>query len=258
MWRREDGGRCGQGAVGVGEWKRATRMVWMVGAVGCVEVLQLQPVVVSIWPVSKTWKKAARVPEDFIILMPLETFPSAQKAPVVEHVCGIRVQGPVVALPGVSGLPWDFHKAVVQGKVVADGVLPRGEFFPVVGESVADELADLAESQALLGALQDGHGDQGDVGVGRLHEGTFPGFVPGHGSCLRAGAQLLGIPEPGRLSPVGRVLGEVVVRVGFQAELPVDELSVLPDGDVPADHIDVHIFGQSRAVGHIRPQSHPW
>ena len=42
---------------------------------------------------------------------------------------------------------------------MSDGVLPGGELFPVVGKPVADELAYLAERQAFLGALQNGHCD---------------------------------------------------------------------------------------------------
>ena len=36
------------------------------------------------------------------------------------------------------------------------------------GEPVFDELADAAEGEPLVGGLEDRHGDQGDVGVGRL------------------------------------------------------------------------------------------
>lgn len=85
----------------------------VIRVVGCVEVLQLKSIVVSIRAVSKAGEKATRVPEDFVTLVPLEAFPPPQEAPVIKHVCRIRVQGPVVALPGVAGLPWDFHEAVV-------------------------------------------------------------------------------------------------------------------------------------------------
>lgn len=88
-------------------------MVWVIRVVGCVKVLQLESIVVSIRAVSKPGKKATRVPKDFITLVPLEALPPAQKAPVVEHVCGIRVEGPVVALSGVARFPWDFYEAVV-------------------------------------------------------------------------------------------------------------------------------------------------
>jgi len=53
---------------------------------------------------------------------------------------------------------------------VAYGILPGGEFFPVVGKPVSDEITDAAEGQPLVGRLQDGHGDQRDVRVGRLDD----------------------------------------------------------------------------------------
>lgn len=128
-------------------------MVRVIGAVGCVEVLQLKPIIVSIGAISKPGEKATGFSQDFVRLLPLEALPPAQEAPVVEHVRGIRVQGPVVAFSRVTGLSWDFDEAVVQGEIVADGVLPRREFLSVVRESVADELTDLAEGETLLGAL---------------------------------------------------------------------------------------------------------
>ena len=99
------------------------------------------------------------LPQQVLRLLPLEAFPASQKAAVVKHIGRLWIQGPVVPLPGVPWLPGYLHKTVVQGQVVSDGVLPGGELFPVVRESAADEIADLAEREALLGALQDGHGD---------------------------------------------------------------------------------------------------
>lgn len=54
---------------------------------------------------------------------------------------------------------------------MSDGVLPRGEFLLVVRELVADEVADAAEGQLLHRALEDRHGYQGDVGIGRFDGG---------------------------------------------------------------------------------------
>ncbi|CAG5897416.1 unnamed protein product [Menidia menidia] len=98
-------------------------------------------------------------------VLALEALPAPQEAPVLEHVGRVGVQRPVVALPGVAGLPGHLHEAVVERQVVPDRVLPRRELLPVVGEALADEVADLAERQTLFGALQDGHGYQSDVGV---------------------------------------------------------------------------------------------
>lgn len=102
-------------------------------------------------------------------MLPLETLPPAQETPVLEHVRRVGIQRPVVALPRVSGLSGHLDETVVERQVVADGVLPRGELLPVVDEPLADEVADLAERESFLRALQDGHGDQSDVRVRGLH-----------------------------------------------------------------------------------------
>ena len=96
-----------------------------------------------------------------------------QKAPVVEHVLCEGIQRPIVALAGVPGLPRYFDEAVVEREVVSDAVLPRGELLAVVGEAVADEVADPAESQPLVRRLQYGHRDEGDVRVWRLHDAAI-------------------------------------------------------------------------------------
>lgn len=52
---------------------------------------------------------------------------------------------------------------------MSDGVLPHGVFVPVEGEPIPNELADSGQSEPLLWTLQDGHRDEGDVRVRRLH-----------------------------------------------------------------------------------------
>jgi len=94
---------------------------------------------------------------------------TAQEAAVVEHVLGVGVEGPVVALAGVARLPGDLDEAVVETQIVADRVLPRGELVPVVGEAGHDEVADAAQGESLVRTLEDAHGDERDVRVGRLH-----------------------------------------------------------------------------------------
>ena len=123
------------------------------------------------------------------LLLPLEPLPAPQEGAVVEHVLGRRVQRPVVALAGVARLAGDLDEAVVEAEVVADRVLPGWEAFSVVREAIHDELTDTGESETLLMALQDGHGDQGDVRVGGLYHVGFT-------------ARLLG-----RRARRGRVLG---------------------------------------------------
>lgn len=56
---------------------------------------------------------------------------------------------------------------------MSDGVLPGWELLSVVREPVADEVAYLAEGETLLWALEDRHGDQSDVGIGRFHRRAF-------------------------------------------------------------------------------------
>ena len=77
-------------------------------------------------------------------MVPLVAFPPPQERPVVEHVLTCRVQCPVVSFPRVTGLPWNFDEAVIEGKVVPYAVLPHGEFLPVVWETVHNKLADTA------------------------------------------------------------------------------------------------------------------
>ncbi len=48
-----------------------------------------------------------------------------------------------------------------------------GNFLSVVHKPVADEVAYLAEGETLLWALEDGHGDQSDVGIGRFHRSAL-------------------------------------------------------------------------------------
>lgn len=43
----------------------------------------------------------------------LVTLSSPEKTPVIKHVFTAGVQGPVISFPWVSGLPRDFHEAVI-------------------------------------------------------------------------------------------------------------------------------------------------
>lgn len=95
--------------------------------------------------------------------MPLKALPPPQETAVLKHIGGHGVQSPVVAFSGIAGLSWHFHEAVIERQVVPDRVLPRRELLAVVGKAAADELADLAKSKPLAGALQDCHGDERDV-----------------------------------------------------------------------------------------------
>ena len=87
---------------------------------------------------------------------------------VLKHVHGRCGEAPVAALAGPLLVPWQLHKAVVQTKIVSDGVLPALLVVEVVRESVHDEGVNLAEGHPTLWAGRDGHGDQGNVGIGRF------------------------------------------------------------------------------------------
>ena len=99
---------------------------------------------------------------------PLEPFPPPQEGAVVKHVLRLGVQGPEVPLTRVTRLSWHLDKAVIEAQIMADGVLPLGESVPIVGEPLLDKFADAVKGEPPLGGLDYGHGDEGDVGVGRL------------------------------------------------------------------------------------------
>ena len=78
------------------------------------------------------------------------------------------MQGPVATFTRPIWPPGNLNEAVVEGEVVAQRVLPFLRVLAVVGKLVHDELVDLAQRQHLLTGRLDGHGGQGDVGIGRL------------------------------------------------------------------------------------------
>ena len=98
--------------------------------------------------------------------------PSPAEVSLLEVVDTGWVYGPVVALP--VGRPARLDEAVVQGEVVPDGVSPSRSPVAEVKVVVQDVLVDVCQHQLLLGAAQDRHADQADVGVlwlGLLWEG---------------------------------------------------------------------------------------
>ena len=58
----------------------------------------------------------------------LKAFPPPEERPVVEHVVAVRVEAPVAPLPRLLVVPRHLHEALVQRKVVSDGVLPTLRF----------------------------------------------------------------------------------------------------------------------------------
>ena len=75
----------------------------------------------------------------------LESLCSSQETSIAEHVTAGRMQRPVVAFTGAAVSTRDLDEAVIQGEVVADGILPSLLVVSEVGEFIHDELVDLVE-----------------------------------------------------------------------------------------------------------------
>lgn len=79
--------------------------------------LELEPVAATVGAVavrSSSGEKTTVVSKQVRGLLAFETLPTPQKAPVIEHIGRLRVQSPIIPLPGVPRLPWDFHKTVIK------------------------------------------------------------------------------------------------------------------------------------------------
>lgn len=94
-----------------------------------------------------------------------EPFAASQETSILEHVPTAGVQSPETALTWLVWASRDFNKAVVEGQVVAQGVLPPLSVFSIIRESIHDELVNFTERQHLLRAALDRHGSEGDVRV---------------------------------------------------------------------------------------------
>lgn len=75
------------------------------------------------------------------------------------------MQRPIVPFPRFSRGPRNLDEAVVQGEVVADGVLPALQVGPEVGEAVHDEGVDLTQGHHTPWRALYGHGDKCDVRI---------------------------------------------------------------------------------------------
>ena len=134
-----------------------------------------------------------------LLLLQLEALGPPQEATVAEHVPALGVQGPVVAFPRAARGARHLDEAVVEGEVVADGVLPALLVLLEVGEAVHDEGVDLVERHHAGGGALDGHGDERDVGVGRLDVGEAPVLLGQGGGARELGGVhgiLLHLPHP--------------------------------------------------------------
>ena len=126
-------------------------------------------------------------------LVQLEALGPPQEAAVAEHVPAPGVQRPVVPFAGAARGAGDLDEAVVEGEVVADGVLPALLVLLEVREAGHDEGVDLVERHHAVGRALDGHGDEGDVGVGRLDVGEAPALLGESGGAREVGG-VHGVP----------------------------------------------------------------
>ena len=58
-----------------------------------------------------------------------------------------------------------FQEEVIEREIVPDGVSPSLPSVAEIRKIVKDILVDVSQHQLLLGAAEDGHGDQADIGV---------------------------------------------------------------------------------------------
>ncbi len=79
-----------------------------------------------------------------------KTIPSPQETPILEHLRTCRVQLPEVSFSRRSILTRYLDEAVIQAKVMPNGVLPRGPPLPVVGKLLNDVIADFPQGQHLV------------------------------------------------------------------------------------------------------------
>jgi len=99
---------------------------------------------------------------------------------VFEHVVARWIQCPESTFTWTTFVTWYFDEAVVEGEVVADGVLPALLVLLVVRKAFHDELVDTIQRDLLIASTLDGHCDQSDVRVGRLLHGADGSQIAGN------------------------------------------------------------------------------
>lgn len=104
----------------------------------------------------------------FESILLLEAPSTTQERPVVEHVVRVRIKRPVATLTRLLIIACHLHKALVQTKIVPDGVLPTLLIVPIVREPFHDVLVDTVQRHFLIRRILDSHCDESDVRVRRL------------------------------------------------------------------------------------------
>lgn len=97
-----------------------------------------------------------------------ESLAAPQEAPVFKHVSAAGMESPEAAFARLIRSPRDLDEAVVEGKIVAKGVLPALCVFPIIRKTVHDELVNFAEREHLLRATLNGHRGQRNIRIRRL------------------------------------------------------------------------------------------
>ena len=75
----------------------------------------------TIWRISRL-THPSYLPQGVFAL--LESLPSSEKGSIIEHIVAVRVQGPVASLARLLVVPGHLDEALVQGQVMANGILP--------------------------------------------------------------------------------------------------------------------------------------
>lgn len=89
-----------------------------------------------------------------------EAFATPQKAAVLEHAEGLRMQGPVRSFAGFVGMTRNLDEAIVEAEIMSQGVLPALRVDPIVREAIGDEFVNVTQRQHLFRGTPDGHGRQ--------------------------------------------------------------------------------------------------
>lgn len=94
-----------------------------------------------------------------------ETPSSPQKAAVLKHIIRVRVQGPVAAFARFFVIAGHFDKALVQGQVVSNTVLPALLVVPIKGKALHYKLINTVKGHLLVRGVLDGHSDERNVAI---------------------------------------------------------------------------------------------
>ena len=73
----------------------------------------------------------------------LESLPSSKKGSIIKHIVTVRIQGPVASLARLLVVPGHLDEALVQGQVMANGILPALSIYPIIRKLVHYKIINL-------------------------------------------------------------------------------------------------------------------